>query len=194
MFTFWARPILESFTIQRNLNQVMQSHKAQTLSWFFFLPLLLFTFYTSLTCICYCILLTWHNFRTNISYSGRSRGEAWAARAPPIFKPNWGPKGCEKIFLRPPPPLISGSGWLVPPYRKIWNRHWAMLPQACLAVDRSQPQSRHQSLLGQLKRNVLNQWRLFRKCFLSNIPCIPHCQTFITLKISKDFVNPHMAM
>ena len=29
----------------------MQSHKAQTLSSFFFLPLLLFTFYTSLTYI-----------------------------------------------------------------------------------------------------------------------------------------------
>lgn len=68
--------------------------------------------------------------------------------------------------------------------------------QACLAVDSSQPQSRHQSLLGQLKRNVLNRWRPVQKCFLSNIPCIPYyyLQAFIALKISKDFVNPHTAM
>ena len=40
--------------------------------------------------------------------SGRSRG---GARSPPIFRPNWGPKGRENFFLRPPPSLISGSGW-----------------------------------------------------------------------------------
>ena len=54
--------------------------------------------------------------------SGRSRG---GARSPPIFRPNWGPKGRENLFLRPPPPylrvwitapppLISGSGWPPP--------------------------------------------------------------------------------
>lgn len=45
----------------------MQSHKAQTLSSFFFLPLLLFTFYTSLTYIVITYEVTWQNFRTNIS-------------------------------------------------------------------------------------------------------------------------------
>ena len=62
--------------------------------------------------------------------------------------------------------------------------------QACLAADSSQPQSRHQSLLELLKRNVLNQWRPARKFLLSNIPCIPYyyLQAFIALKISKDFV------
>ena len=37
--------------------------------------------------------------------SGRSRG---GARSPPIFRPNWGPKGRENFFLRPPPPLSQG--------------------------------------------------------------------------------------
>ena len=185
MFTFWARPIPELF-IEHSLH--------------FFLPLLLFTFYTSLTYIFYCILLTWHYFRTNISYSGRSRGEAWAARAPLIFRPNWGPKGREKIFLRSPlsqdlddrlpplsqdlddrlPPLISGSGWPPPPpYMNVWNRHWVMLLKLVLLL---------------IVHNLLNQWWPVRKFFLSNIPRIPHCQTFIALKISKDFVKPHSAM
>ena len=180
MFTFWARPIPELF-IEHSLH--------------FFLPLLLFTFYTSLTYIFYCILLTWHYFRTDISYSGRSRGEAWAARAPLIFRPNWGPKGREKIFLRSP--LSQDLDDRLPsptPLYECLEPPLSYATQACLAVDCSQPQSRHQSLLGQLKRNVLNQWWPVRKFFLSNIPRIPHCQTFIALKISKDFVKPHSAM
>ena len=59
--------------------------------------------------------------------SGGSRGGAWVARAPLIFRPNWGPKGRKKIFWRPPPPLVSGSGWpaLPPPpaYLRVWIRH-----------------------------------------------------------------------
>ena len=43
------------------------------------------------------------------------RGEA--PPPPSLFRSNWGPKGREKIF-RPPPPLISGSGW------KVWIRYW----------------------------------------------------------------------
>ena len=31
--------------------------------------------------------------------------------SPLILRPKWGPKGRKKIFLRPPPPSISGSGW-----------------------------------------------------------------------------------
>ena len=31
-----------------------------------------------------------------------------------ICRPKWGPKGRKKLFLRPPPPLISGSGWPPP--------------------------------------------------------------------------------
>ena len=42
--------------------------------------------------------------------------------APLIFRPNWGPKGRKRFFLRPPPlppPFISGSGW--PPRPLIWR-------------------------------------------------------------------------
>ena len=101
----------------------------------------------------------------------------------------------EKFFLRLPPYFRI---WMTAP-PLIWS-HEGLEPslsyatQACLAADSSQPQSRHRSLLEQLKRNVLNQWRPVRKCFLPNIPCIPHCQTFIALEISKDFVNPHSAV
>ena len=35
--------------------------------------------------------------------------------APPIFRPNWGPKGRKKFFWDCPPPLISGPGWPGPP-------------------------------------------------------------------------------
>ena len=47
--------------------------------------------------------------------SGGSRGEARGARLPLIFRPKWGPKGRKKVFWRPGPPLISGSGWPAPP-------------------------------------------------------------------------------
>ena len=46
---------------------------------------------------------------------------------PPIFRPKWGPKGRRNSFGRPPPPLISGSGWPPPPsptYLKVWIRRW----------------------------------------------------------------------
>ena len=35
--------------------------------------------------------------------------------SPLIFRPKWGPKGRKKVFWRPGPPLISGSGWPAPP-------------------------------------------------------------------------------
>ena len=47
--------------------------------------------------------------------------------APLIFRPKWGPKGGKKVFGDCPPPLISGSGWPphpLPPYLKVWIRHW----------------------------------------------------------------------
>ena len=43
-------------------------------------------------------------------FSGRSRGGAWGAQPPLIFRPKWGPKGRKKFFLRP------GS----PPYLRVW--------------------------------------------------------------------------
>ena len=61
--------------------------------------------------------------------SGRSRGEAWEARAPLLFldQTEAAPKGRKKIFWRPPFPLISGSGWPgappPSPYLKVWIRH-----------------------------------------------------------------------
>ena len=42
-----------------------------------------------------------------------------------IFRPNWlRPEGPKKWFLEtaPPPPLISGTP--LPPYLKVWIRHW----------------------------------------------------------------------
>ena len=40
--------------------------------------------------------------------SGGSRGGTWGALVPPIFKPNWGPKGQKKYFGDPPPlPQLS---------------------------------------------------------------------------------------
>ena len=180
MFTFWARPIPELF-IENSLH--------------FFLPLLLFTFYTSLTYIFYCILLTWHYFRTNISYSGRSRGEAWAARAPLIFRPNWGPKGREKIFLRSPlsqdlddrlpspPPFIWMSGTATELRYSSLSCCWLFTTSVSSpVVARTTWKKRVESIVAR------------SKIFLSNIPRIPHCQTFIALKISKDFVKPHSAM
>ena len=42
-------------------------------------------------------------------FSGRSRGGAWGAQPPLIFRPKWGPKGRKKFFLRPgSPPLSQG--------------------------------------------------------------------------------------
>ena len=48
------------------------------------------------------------------SVVGPGEGPGWP---PLIFRPNWGPKDWQNFFLetRPPPPLISGSGWLSPP-------------------------------------------------------------------------------
>ena len=98
----------------------------------------------------------------------------------------------EKFFLRLPPyfriwmtapPLIWRSGTVTELCYSSLSCCW----QFTTSVS-------SRSLLEQLKRNVLNQWRPVRKCFLPNIPCIPHCQTFIALKISKDFVNPHSAV
>ena len=40
--------------------------------------------------------------RSRIYNSGESRGETRGA-PPLIFRPNWGPKGRKKLFLRPPP-------------------------------------------------------------------------------------------
>ena len=80
--------------------------------------------------------------------SGRSRG---GARSPPIFRPNWGPKGRENLFLRPPPPylrvwitapppLISGSGWPPP---LISGSGWPSLhPLSRGLDDRPPPLSR----------------------------------------------------
>ena len=43
--------------------------------------------------------------------SGGSRGGAWGARPPPLFlDQNEARRAEKKIFLRPGPPLISGSG------------------------------------------------------------------------------------
>ena len=41
-------------------------------------------------------------------------GFGGGARAPLLFRPNWGPKG-EKNFWRPLPPLMSGSEWPATP-------------------------------------------------------------------------------
>ena len=49
--------------------------------------------------------------------SGGFRGGAREARASPLnFRPNWGPKGRKKKFLRPGAPLIAGCGWPPPPH------------------------------------------------------------------------------
>ena len=42
--------------------------------------------------------------------SGAFRGGAWGARAPVLFLDQTEAQRAEKIFWRPPPALISGSG------------------------------------------------------------------------------------
>ena len=46
--------------------------------------------------------------------------------APPIFRPNWGPKGQKKFFCRWVPPLPYLRVWMTapPPYLKVWIRQW----------------------------------------------------------------------
>ena len=62
--------------------------------------------------------------------SGRSRGGA-RSPPPPIFRPNWGPKGRENFFCDRPPPLSQGLDdrpstpylgvWMTaPPYLRVW--------------------------------------------------------------------------
>ena len=59
--------------------------------------------------------------------------------SPPLIpRPKWGLKGRKNIFLRPPSPSISGSGWWpgTPPYLKVWILHctcceFKRLKQSC---------------------------------------------------------------
>ena len=60
--------------------------------------------------------------------SGGSRGGARGARPPPVmFRPNWGPKGRKKFFLRPSLPLfqdLDDRPPAAPDYLKVWMHHW----------------------------------------------------------------------
>ena len=71
------------------------------------------------------------HFAVRWRIEGRGPGEPGS---PLIFKPNWGPKGRKKFFdTIPPRPLMSGSGWplppppVSPPYLKVWFRHCRLL-------------------------------------------------------------------
>ena len=67
------------------------------------------------------------HFAVQWRFQGRGPGDPGCLL---IFKPNWGPRGREKRFFRPPP-LISGSGLppppRSPPYLKVWIRHCRLL-------------------------------------------------------------------
>ena len=51
-------------------------------------------------------------------------GEGPRDPVPLIFRPNWGRKGPQFFFLRPPPPLSQGLDDRGPFYLKVWIRHW----------------------------------------------------------------------
>ena len=75
------------------------------------------------------------HFAVQWRIQGRGQGEPGS---PLIFKPNWGPKGRKKFFdTIPPRPLISGSGWPLPPPpapHLIWRSGSAIavfLPSQC---------------------------------------------------------------
>ena len=63
---------------------------------------------------------TIHSVESRIQDQWRIQERGPVDPSPLIFTPNWGPKGRKKIFLRPGPPLLSGSGWPDPPFVRVW--------------------------------------------------------------------------
>ena len=60
--------------------------------------------------------------------SGGSRRGARVTRPPLFLHQTEARRAEKKIFVRPGPPLFSGSGWPDPPpsYLKVWFRHWRL--------------------------------------------------------------------
>ena len=60
--------------------------------------------------------------RTRFKLGVSPRGGSREGGADPLFLDQ-----TDEKFETPPPPLISGSGWPLPPYLKVWIRHCRLL-------------------------------------------------------------------
>ena len=81
-----------------------------------------------------------HSVESRIQDQWRIQERGPVDPAPPYFYTKLRPEGPKKIFLRPGPPLLSGSEWPdpphlsgsgwpdppFPPYIKVWFRHWRL--------------------------------------------------------------------
>ena len=154
--------------IQSELSRVPGSNKLsienQTLQWLtrFYNALELFTTstkeHTALT----------HSYQWRI----QGRGPGNPAPSPPlIFRPNWGPKGRKKVFLRRPSTLFSGFGWPSP----------TLLP---LSEDLHPP-----LVIFTVKTMLCSTWTTSFACGCCNSPRSGIANVILTANISRRHIK-----